>query len=152
MNDMSPNAVIARNVRLQRRARGWTQDDLAERLSERDTKRWTVSMVSDAESAAADPGALRFDKPEHRVCRNGGFNSVSASLEYLDGGGHGMRVGGSHHCAVTPGRLRHDAGAFTGRRGCIVQRSGYRRAAGEQQGGEDGRGMPGSIHWITVFR
>ncbi len=51
MDDLTPNAVIAWNVRRLRRERGWTQAELAERLSERDDKPWTVSMVSDAETA-----------------------------------------------------------------------------------------------------
>ncbi len=51
MDDLTPNAVIAWNVRRLRRERGWTQVDLAERLSERDDKAWTFSMVSDAETA-----------------------------------------------------------------------------------------------------
>jgi transcriptional regulator with XRE-family HTH domain len=34
-----------------RRERGWTQAELAERLSERDDKPWTFSIVSDAETA-----------------------------------------------------------------------------------------------------
>ena len=51
MDDLTPNAVIAWNVRRLRRERGWTQAELAERLSERDDKPWTFSMVSDAETA-----------------------------------------------------------------------------------------------------
>lgn len=50
MDDLTPNAVIAWNVRRLRRGRGWKQAELAERLSERDDKTWTVSMVSDAET------------------------------------------------------------------------------------------------------
>ena len=59
MSDVSPNAVIAANVRRLRRDRGWTQTDLAARLTERDTKRWTVSMVSDAESSGHDQAPSR---------------------------------------------------------------------------------------------
>lgn len=51
MDDLTPNAVIAWNVRRLRRERGWTQAELAERLSERDDKPWTFSMVSDAETS-----------------------------------------------------------------------------------------------------
>ena len=51
MDDLTPNAVIAWNVRRLRRERGWTQAELADRLSERDDKPWTFSMVSDAETA-----------------------------------------------------------------------------------------------------
>lgn len=51
MDDLTPNAVIAWNVRRLRRERGWTQAELAERLSARDDKPWTFSMVSDAETA-----------------------------------------------------------------------------------------------------
>ena len=50
MDHLTPNAVIAWNVRRLRRERGWTQAELAERLSERDDKPWTFSMVSDAET------------------------------------------------------------------------------------------------------
>ena len=51
MDGLTPNAVIAWNVRRLRRQRGWTQTDLAARLTERDDKPWTFSMVSDAETA-----------------------------------------------------------------------------------------------------
>lgn len=50
MDDLTPNAVIAWNVRRLRRERGWNQAELAERLSERDDKPWTFSMISDAET------------------------------------------------------------------------------------------------------
>jgi transcriptional regulator with XRE-family HTH domain len=48
---LTPNAVIAWNMRRLRRERCWTQAELAERLSARDDKAWTFSMVSDAETA-----------------------------------------------------------------------------------------------------
>ncbi|NOY54372.1 MAG: helix-turn-helix transcriptional regulator, partial [Actinobacteria bacterium] len=51
MDGLTPNAVIAWNMRRLRRERGWTQAELAERMSERDDKLWTFSMVSDAETA-----------------------------------------------------------------------------------------------------
>jgi len=51
MDDLTPNAVIAWNLRRLRRERGWTQAELAERMSDRDDKPWTFSMVSDAETA-----------------------------------------------------------------------------------------------------
>jgi transcriptional regulator with XRE-family HTH domain len=51
MDDLTPNAVIAWNVRRLRREQGWTQAELADRLSERDDKPWTFSMVSDSATA-----------------------------------------------------------------------------------------------------
>ena len=67
MDGHTPNAVIAWNVRRLRRARGWTQTELAERLSERDDKPWTFSMVSDAETAGRTDRDRQFTVNEVSV-------------------------------------------------------------------------------------
>jgi transcriptional regulator with XRE-family HTH domain len=67
MDDLTPNAVIAWNVRRLRRDRGWTQAELAERLSERDDKPWTFSMVSDAETAGRTDRDRQFTVNEVSV-------------------------------------------------------------------------------------
>lgn len=67
MDDHTPNTVIAWNVRRLRRARGWTQAELAERLSERDDKPWTFSMVSDAETAGRTDRDRQFTVNEVSV-------------------------------------------------------------------------------------
>lgn len=67
MDDLTPNAVIAWNVRRLRRERGWTQAELADRLSERDDKPWTFSMVSDAETAGRGDRNRQFTVNEVSV-------------------------------------------------------------------------------------
>ena len=55
MTEGTANSIVAANVYRLRRERGWTQHQLANGLTERDDKRWSVSMVSDAErSVSAD--------------------------------------------------------------------------------------------------
>lgn len=66
-DDLTPNAVIAWNVRRLRRQRGWTQTDLAARLTERDDKPWTFSMVSDAETAGRTDRDRQFTINEVNV-------------------------------------------------------------------------------------
>ena len=67
MDGLTPNAVIAWNMRRLRRERGWTQAELAERMSERDDKPWTFSMVSDAETAGRSGRDRQFTVNEVSV-------------------------------------------------------------------------------------
>lgn len=61
MEAISVNEVIGRNVRRLRGDRGWTQRELADRLSDWIGERWDVSTVSRAE---ADP---KHGKPARRA-------------------------------------------------------------------------------------
>ena len=55
MTEATANAIVAGNVSRLRGQRDWTQRQLADALSERNDKPWSVSMVSDAErSVSAD--------------------------------------------------------------------------------------------------
>lgn len=56
MDDHTPNTDIAWNVPRLRHDRGRIQAELAARLTERDDKRWTFSMVSAAEPHDAPTG------------------------------------------------------------------------------------------------
>lgn len=49
MTEATANSIVAGNIARLRRQRGWTQRQLADALSERDSKTWSTSMVSDAE-------------------------------------------------------------------------------------------------------
>ena len=67
MDGLTPNAVIAWNMRRLRRERGWTQAELAERMTRRDDKPWTFSMVSDAETAGRSGRDRQFTVNEVSV-------------------------------------------------------------------------------------
>ena len=52
------------------------------------------------ESAAADPGRLRLDQPQHRLHRDCGIDRTAAERQYLNAGNRGVRIGGRHHIAA----------------------------------------------------
>ena len=78
MDDHTPNSVIAWNVRRLHRERGWTQAELAARLTERDDKPWTFSMVSDAETSGRTDRDRQFTVNEGSVCSIGRNRRPSA--------------------------------------------------------------------------
>ena|GEM_PF-6713179 len=90
-DDLTPNAVIAWNVRRFRRQRGWTQNDLAERLSDRDGKPWTVSMVSDAETAGRTDRDRQFTINEVNVLAR--IFQVSVVALFVPDPTHLVRIG-----------------------------------------------------------
>lgn len=77
METMNSNQTVAANVRRIRKQRGWTQTHLASELSRRDTKIWTVSMVSDAECAADSAE----HSPRDRQFNANEINALARSLQ-----------------------------------------------------------------------
>ncbi len=91
MDDPTPNAVIAWNVRRLRRERGWTQAELAERLSERDDKPWTFSIVSDVETVGRADRDRQFTVNEVSVLAR--VFQVSMIALFVPGPAQLVRIG-----------------------------------------------------------